>query len=85
MTGPVEGRGLTTYVISDFEPQGKVSLQHDVGPASVIPDKIEAARGIRGPAEAISPKPDGGEWLHLRPQPEIADVIERKKVEAIVS
>jgi hypothetical protein len=44
MTRPNEEVGLTTYVVSELQPQGQMLFQPDVGPASVIPGKIEASR-----------------------------------------
>ena len=65
MTGPDEIAGLAADVISELQPQGQVPLQSDVGAASVVPDKPETVRTAVRPAEAISPKPDSSEGLHV--------------------
>ena len=78
MAGPIEGAGLTTDIISELQPQGQMPPERDVGTSSVVPDEIESGRRDigRGATEAISPKPDGGEGLDRRPQPQIADIVE---------
>jgi len=45
VTGPGDDAGLSTYVVPKFESQGKATLQHDVGPGSVIPGELVTLAG----------------------------------------
>ena len=67
MAGSNKTVELAADVVSELQSQGQVPLQHDVGATSVVPNEIETGRGIRGPTEAIRPKPDRSEGLHFRP------------------
>jgi hypothetical protein len=94
MTGAGDEAGPSSYVIPEFQSQGKVPLQPDVGPASVIPGELVTVvrtdeaqnnqRGRRRSTEVIGSQPGGGERLHARPNTEIADVIEGDEIDAVV-
>ena len=96
VAGSGDEAGLAGYIISEFKAQGKVPLQHDVCPASVIPSELMAVvRLDRGgnngrdhggsAAEVIGPQADSGKRLHRRPHPEIVHVIESNEIDAIVT
>jgi len=40
VTGACDEAGLPRYVIFQFQTQGKVTLQYEVGPASVFPGEL---------------------------------------------
>ena len=93
-TRPSYDSGLSSYVIPEFHPQGEVSLEDDVGAASVIPGEMPAVvrtdeainrrRCTRRAAEAVESQPSGDERLHTGSGPEIADVIKSDEVIAII-
>jgi hypothetical protein len=94
VTGAGDYGGLASYVFPEFHSQGEVSLYDEVGAASIIPGElppivrmdvaIEDRRGIRGAAEAVDSQPGGDERLERGFGPEIAGVIERDEVYAII-
>jgi len=96
MTSPSEWDRLVGHVIPDFQSQGDVPLQHDICAASVIPGELPTVvcrvyqrksvtdgstkRGARSTSKAIRSDAGRGERLKASPDPQVAHIVEREKI-----